>query len=215
MARRPVPAPAGRGVIQTEWPCISLTKTRGWEARDRSDDGIPDFAALVEWAAEQKLVSRADARVLRNEAEARPREAAVALSRVHDFRETSHALLSAVGSGTEVPASALTSLNRWAPRSHEGLELVSTLEGGFRRRWQTEAGDLDRILWACVRSLTDLLLAPELERLKFCNAHDCGWLFIDASRNRSRRWCDMGDCGNRAKVRRYRRRQRNEGTREE
>jgi predicted RNA-binding Zn ribbon-like protein len=37
-----------------------------------------------------------------------------------------------------------------------------------------------------------------------CRADDCGWLFVDASRNRSRRWCDMSECGNRAKAQRFR-----------
>ncbi len=42
--------------------------------------------------------------------------------------------------------------------------------------------------------------------MKECAADNCNWLFYDASRNRSRRWCDMRDCGNRAKVRRFRKR---------
>lgn len=56
------------------------------------------------------------------------------------------------------------------------------------------------------RSAAALLTAEEVERLKLCDAHDCGWLFVDASRNRSRRWCDMADCGNRAEARRFRER---------
>jgi predicted RNA-binding Zn ribbon-like protein len=46
-----------------------------------------------------------------------------------------------------------------------------------------------------------------LERVRECANHDCGWLFLDLSRNRSRKWCDMSSCGNRAKVRRFRERE--------
>ena len=41
-------------------------------------------------------------------------------------------------------------------------------------------------------------------RLKACRADDCKWAFVDTTRNRSRQWCDMAVCGNRAKARRYR-----------
>jgi predicted RNA-binding Zn ribbon-like protein len=44
--------------------------------------------------------------------------------------------------------------------------------------------------------------------LKHCAADDCGWLFLDRSRNHARRWCDMKVCGNNAKARRFYRRHR-------
>jgi predicted RNA-binding Zn ribbon-like protein len=52
-----------------------------------------------------------------------------------------------------------------------------------------------------------LLEAPQLERLRLCDGHDCGWVFIDTSKNGKRRWCDMATCGNTAKARRYAERQ--------
>jgi predicted RNA-binding Zn ribbon-like protein len=41
-------------------------------------------------------------------------------------------------------------------------------------------------------------------RVKACRADDCQWAFVDTARNRSRQWCDMAICGNRAKARRFR-----------
>jgi predicted RNA-binding Zn ribbon-like protein len=52
-------------------------------------------------------------------------------------------------------------------------------------------------------------LNDELGKVKKCADTDCGWLFLDMSRNRSRRWCDMKSCGNRAKARRYYKRKQN------
>jgi hypothetical protein len=60
------------------------------------------------------------------------------------------------------------------------------------------------------RGLVELL--PDRERLRTCANQDCGWLFIDESRNQSRVWCAMGTCGSRAKMTRYRRRKRGGGT---
>jgi len=53
-----------------------------------------------------------------------------------------------------------------------------------------------------------LALLATRDRLRRCENAECGWLFIDRSRNRSRQWCDMGTCGSRAKMARYRRRRR-------
>ena len=75
---------------------------------------------------------------------------------------------------------------------------------------RSNAGTLDlaQPLWPVVRSAADLLTGPSLERVKRCPGEGCGWLFLDTSRNGSRRWCDMASCGNRARVRAFAARQR-------
>ena len=60
-------------------------------------------------------------------------------------------------------------------------------------------GTVDTINAAGVAALMRVMARPSWPRFKACRALDCGWVFIDGSRNLSRRWCDMGDCGNRAK----------------
>ncbi len=61
-----------------------------------------------------------------------------------------------------------------------------------------------------VRSALRLIALPEPERLKICG--HCGWLFLDRSKNRSRFWCDMSVCGNRAKASRHYRRRKGDVT---
>jgi predicted RNA-binding Zn ribbon-like protein len=55
-------------------------------------------------------------------------------------------------------------------------------------------------------STGELLHRPDLSTLRRCDGDGCGWLFLDTTRNHSRRWCDSFDCGNRARVRAYARR---------
>ena len=62
-------------------------------------------------------------------------------------------------------------------------------------------------LWPLIYSALDLL-TTSLERVRLCESHDCGWLFLDTSRNGRRRWCSMQGCGSREKMRRYRARDR-------
>ena len=69
---------------------------------------------------------------------------------------------------------------------------------------QGEDGDLDQVLWWVLRSTTDLLTSEDIQRVGVCaDDRGCGWLFYDTSRNRTRQWCSMRGCGNRAKARRH------------
>jgi predicted RNA-binding Zn ribbon-like protein len=81
----------------------------------------------------------------------------------------------------------------------DGLALRPDLSGvpGLRAE---SGGDLARDIGAA--TVTALLRAParpSWPRLKACRGEDCRWVFLDGSRNSSRRWCDMAACGNRAK----------------
>lgn len=77
--------------------------------------------------------------------------------------------------------------------------------GGFRRDWpSTWSGAALRAYFAS--SAVELMTGPQLDRVKQCPG--CGWLFVDTSRNRSRRWCSMDMCGGRDKALRHYRRQR-------
>jgi predicted RNA-binding Zn ribbon-like protein len=81
-------------------------------------------------------------------------------------------------------------------------QIVRTNDG---YNWDSrgEMAKLDWILNPLIRSAADLLVSDELKRVKKCGDPACGWLFLDTSRNNSRRWCDMSDCGNRAKACRF------------
>jgi predicted RNA-binding Zn ribbon-like protein len=64
------------------------------------------------------------------------------------------------------------------------------------------------MLWAVARSAADLLASGSIATIRQCAGDECGWMFLDASRNHNRQWCDMKDCGNCAKVKRFRQRAR-------
>ncbi|PZM16955.1 CGNR zinc finger domain-containing protein [Rhizobium tubonense] len=87
----------------------------------------------------------------------------------------------------------------------EGDGLLADLLDALSKtlRQATALNGLDR---ATVRSTLRLLAMPDEDRMKICG--NCGWLFIDRSKNRSRAWCDMAVCGNRAKASRHYRRKK-------
>jgi predicted RNA-binding Zn ribbon-like protein len=126
------------------------------------------------------------------------------LDRALALRRDLHAVFGAVAHGDEPPGAALG-------RIHDGYASVlgrAGLErGGAGYRWQPSGG-VDRLLWPVLSSAIELLTTPALARVRECEDHEaCGWLFLDASRNGTRRWCSMSGCGAKAKMRRYRARQ--------
>ncbi len=69
---------------------------------------------------------------------------------------------------------------------------------------ETTAGtDLNLPLWLLAQSVSDILLSPDAARVKTCAVDTCRWLFLDTSKNHTRRWCNMKVCGNRMKARRF------------
>jgi predicted RNA-binding Zn ribbon-like protein len=171
-------------------PALDLANTVG---DDRVPDPLDDYAAFAAWAARIGVIDETSARRLT--ARAAPAAARRALSEARSLRATIDAVFRALAAGGEPPPDALARLVERAGVAVERAHLA-----GRDLAWDGE--DLERPLWPLAVSALDLLRVGPLDRLKACQ--DCPWLFLDTSRNRSRRWCSMEDCGTRVKMRRYR-----------
>jgi predicted RNA-binding Zn ribbon-like protein len=79
--------------------------------------------------------------------------------------------------------------------------------------WTWAAADdaLEAPLWPILRSAAEILTSEDRQQVRECAGTACTWLFLDRSRNRSRRWCSMESCGNREKARRHYRRKSETG----
>jgi predicted RNA-binding Zn ribbon-like protein len=75
--------------------------------------------------------------------------------------------------------------------------------GRVERDWEITSRTCALLLTKIITNAINILVSDSVKRVKFCAASDCGWLFVDTSKNNSRRWCDMADCGNRAKARQF------------
>ena len=175
-------------------------------ARLRQVEKLIRFDDLLSWAAAAGAVTPAEAGRMRRAASRQPRQAARALAQAIGLREALHRVVSAVVDGRTPGAPDLDVLNRAlaTARAHERL---TATRGRFALTWD-EAATLDRPLWPIARDASGLLASARLDRVRRCGGEDCGWFFLDTTRNHSRQWCDMRDCGNLAKVRRFRERAR-------
>lgn len=169
---------------------------------------LAGFGDVVEWARQAGLVTPDAARGFDALAEQAPDAATAALREVIAFREAAFRLFVALAQGAPAPAEAVADLNRWALEAARHAPLVATGQG---LGWHpVEArGGLLQILWPIVRSAVALAIDPSaVGRLRCCHGEGCEWLFLDMSRRQNRRWCDMSVCGNRAKVRTFRKNER-------
>ncbi|HKC10644.1 MAG TPA: ABATE domain-containing protein [Vicinamibacteria bacterium] len=187
-------------------PCLDLVNTLDARPTSHPRELLSSYADLLAWGEQAALLSPGQARRLRDRARRRGGEAEAARRRALLLREALYSLFSAAAAGRAVPPRALRLLNDALPRALARLRIVGG-RGALGWGWSAET-EFDRVLWPVIRSAGELLASPARERLRECAAPNCAWLFLDASRNRSRRWCDMSVCGNRAKARRHYRRKR-------
>ena len=187
--------------------CLDFVNTVG--GRDAADavirDKLASYEELLAWSVLAGCIGRRRAGILARQAAREPRQAAAILGRAVRLREALYGLFkSAVGSGKPPLADANAFRAELAiARAHQEL---TALGCGFAWTFAESPAALDRILWPVALSAGDLLTSADLPRLRQCACPECGWLFLDTSRNHRRQWCDMQDCGNRAKVRRWRQR---------
>ncbi len=165
-------------------------------------DLLGEYGDLVAWGRQAELIDKARAAALRRIAMKQPARAARTLGRARSLREALYRILTAISGGRRPDRQDIGILNGFLKEAMGHLCLQDTPEGP-RWCWRQEQATPDRILWPITRSAAELLTSPDLERVSECDASECHWLFLDRSRNRSRRWCDMKSCGNRTKVRRH------------
>lgn len=130
-----------------------------------------------------------------------PKRDAVALRRAKTLRAAIRAIAAAIAEDRAVPADAAALLTAEAERSFRSRRLAPTASG---LGWVRSRDDLDAVTDELAAEAVALFAAGATPRLKRCIGAHCGWFFLDLSRNGSRRWCSMQDCGNRAKARRHR-----------
>jgi predicted RNA-binding Zn ribbon-like protein len=186
--------------------CLSFVNTRSGRATGHPNETLVSFEALLAWARGQGVLSAADAERMGARAKRRHTEAERVLAHACELRELLHETFAATSESRTPAAATLNALSAQLGAWYRHGRLVP---GESSLEWAYAGGDdLDRVLWEVARSASRLLTSSLLARVRRCAAQDCGWWFLDDTKNASRRWCDMKTCGNREKLRRFRERQR-------
>ncbi len=205
------PAPkSGRKIAGR--PCLDFVNTVSWRASAAPVEGLGHYRDLAAWSATAGLMPAGRAAELERQAATLAASAEAVLERARALREALHRLFGECAAGRAPGKSELGILNAELARA-PAIRGLAWADPGFV--WSgAEAGSrLESVLWPLAWSAAELLTGGELKRIRACAGEGCGWLFYDTSRNLSRRWCAMDDCGNRAKARRHYARTKGRGAR--
>jgi predicted RNA-binding Zn ribbon-like protein len=178
--------------------CLDFANTLDGRATAQPEEYLRSYADLAAWAGYAGLVDPAAARRLTG--------TDATLRTAVELREAIFQVFTAVGRGRPVPADALTVLQS---RYAEAMSAARLAPAATGFDWQFDGDAPDRVWWPVAVSAVRLLTTGPLDRVKVCAAEaGCIGLFLDTSKNRSRRWCTMEGCGVEAKVQRQATRRR-------
>ena len=183
--------------------CLDFHNTVSWDPGDPSrSDGFREYGDLVGWAEGSWLIPPERAAELRADAGRRREEAQRALGRARTLRANLHALFMALAEGGRPAQPDLQHFNDVLGEISLKIQFAPEQQW-FEWDWTCDVGDLTQFLWPVVWSAASLLHSEDLGHVRMCASDRCGWLFLDQSRRRNRKWCAMKDCGNKAKAKRY------------
>lgn len=200
-------------------PALDLVNTL--DNRFREDGPVEllgNYADLLRFAQQAKLLGVRHASLLAGAAKngaatgkSASRDAALrALESARELREaTARALYDAVD-GRPPAAAVIETLERYfhGASRHRHLSWTrstkrSPMPPGASWVWDSSETDFALPVWMLAQAACDLMTSTLLDRLRACGSETCRWLFLDTSKNHTRRWCDMKICGNRMKARRF------------
>jgi predicted RNA-binding Zn ribbon-like protein len=185
---------------------LDFVNTLGWRLTGYPREYLRSYEDLLDWGRQAGLLALEETEDLSREATLDPEGARETLSRALALRKAIHRLISAHIAGESQDENDLSALNRELSIALPHLRVMPA-DGAYSWGWDRSGDEgktpLDSPLWRVAQSAAQLLTSEKLGRVKLCAGEGCGWIFLDESRNSSRRWCDSRDCGNRERVRRH------------
>lgn len=190
--------------------CLDFVNTVHSRVEADPHEYLRSYSDLLRWARGGGVLSEGLEQGLRQLARQSERQAEQALSQAIQLREALYRLFRSILRREEIASSDLQRFNRWLAQALPQRR-VSQGDSGLEWSWQENPAQLERPLWPVVLSAAELLAEGDRSRIKECPSDQgCGWIFLDVSKNASRKWCNMRTCGNLAKARRFYQRQRSE-----
>ena len=182
-------------------PALDLVNTLDWRFRDDcAEELLAGYDDLLAFAGQAEILSQKQIRQIVRAGN--DSAAAQALVACRELREAAAEIFYATLDDRTPPASQIKIVENFFKEAREHQRLAWS---GSRLAWDwpgSESGP-DLPLWILSVSTARLMLSEHMSLLRACEKPDCRWLFLDTSKNHTRRWCDMKICGNRMKARRF------------
>ena len=178
---------------------LDFTNTESGRGGEEHLDHLQTAGDLLVWAVHAKIIDKKDAALARQIIKDQNKLARHLIARGRFLRETIYRINSSIVAGKPPAKKLLNSLTA----CHAEMLATATLTphgNNYEWVWHPKAELAAAILGPITFSALNLLLDADFSRIKQCHGNHCGWLFYDTTKNKSRQWCDMSVCGNRAKA---------------
>jgi predicted RNA-binding Zn ribbon-like protein len=177
---------------------FDLINTISWKGTEREHDWLDRPKNFIDWAVAVGLIDTRKARVFKRRSMA---DLAKAMEMVRTIRNDLFNVLFPLAVKEKPSRKAMIKFEAWIQRivRHRHIDISS-----YQWIWNDPCSFAE-ILFPVIWNASHIITGVDHSRIRNCPA--CNWIFYDRTRNRSRRWCDMEDCGSRDKSLRYYHRQ--------
>jgi predicted RNA-binding Zn ribbon-like protein len=194
-----------RDIVGGDLTLDAINTVSGW--KNELEDWIPDITSFLTWARTCGLLDAREHNEAARQAKRSPVAAERVLASMKELRLALWSLVDSLEHHKPTAPSDLKVIDEWARRLADAQQMT-VRENHIELRFNPGVSALEFPSLRVTAAALWFLKNFPARRIKTCPAHDCGWKFVDRSKNRSRRWCDMAVCGNLTKTRRYRARNR-------
>jgi predicted RNA-binding Zn ribbon-like protein len=158
------------------------------------------YVHLLQWSLKAESIRPADYEALLKHFENRPSQRLKLLREAIKLREMLYRIFHSLSSGKKIAGGDLSAFNVILLKCLSRLRLTADNKG-FSQSWELTPGESMIIFVPVIYSAYELLLSDRLSRIKECP--NCGWLFLDTTKNGTRRWCSMSTCGSIVKAKEW------------
>jgi predicted RNA-binding Zn ribbon-like protein len=182
--------------------CLDFVNTLAWRSSGQPNDRLQNLDDLLAWSIYVGLLSPDKVQELYPKSQKDKLLATEVIEEALLLRESIHQIFSAIIVHREPDNIDIATLRTIFAQAVLRADLIDV---GKRYVWQVppHVNDLRVISWSVSISAIELTTSEEVNRVRECQNEGCGYLFVDRTRNGSRLWCTSDVCGNRARVRRY------------
>ena len=180
--------------------CFDFVNTIPDRVDGTNRDHLKNFNDLIYWAMKAKILEPSAVNALEKAGEQNQKKSRDFFAEAIALRTLIYAIFHPISKQQKVKPVHLAEFNALTTTYFSFLELTTTKEG-FAQQWSFAPNHFYSITAPILKSAHALLLSEKLSRVKECP--NCGWLFLDTTKNGKRRWCSMEDCGSTVKSLEY------------
>ena len=177
--------------------CLDFVNTVPDRFDGSNRDTLGNFNDLIYWAKKAEIIDKTAFAALERAAQTNDRKAKDFFSESISIRSLIHAIFKPVSLKQKVKSTDIDALNKLTSKYFQFLE-VAHQKDKFEEKWNFPSDNFHTVTAPIVKSAYELLLSGKLSKVKECP--NCGWLFLDTTKNGKRKWCSMKDCGSSVKA---------------